>query len=157
MIQHKFRPWQLLRLTVPTSTRRRVVEAVCYPFTSDAGVEVLRVRMVPGLAVTVREVPMVDLSLLERKARWVHVAQVSGVGGFPEDMLRYDAAALVDPDQHEAPEDPETGRLLFRPTEPVQVYCVSDQKLPSWTLGRWASFGWECEHLSTLDLREDNS
>jgi len=135
-----FKPHDLAFMTVPTSTRRRVVEVLSFPVPGGT----IMVRMVPGDCETLREVP---LSLLApcNKTRYIHFAEVEGRFMFPEDMLRYDGAALCDPDQ---PEDE------YRPTGPVLIYKISDRARPPWTDARWLSFGCKVRHILTHDFRK---
>lgn len=158
----KFKPHDLALMQVETSKRKRCVEVLSHPIPNEprcsevigemTATWTIMVRMVPGDATTLREVRLDLLESLGCKSRWVHVARVAGLGGFPEDMLRYDGAALCDPDQHEAPED-DTGRLTYRPVEPVLIYRVAQAKSWKWTTARWASFGWDIEPVGVYDLR----
>lgn len=160
----KTKPWKpndLALMEVTTSTRKRYVEVVSYPFPAGANtgqpsqgqiIDSIMIRMVPGDPTTLREVPIALLHRPLDKNRYVHVARVHpGIGPFPEDMLRYDCAALYGPDQPEEPTD-DFGRHTWRPAEPVLIYRAATGKRPQWTPARWASFCWRIEHVATFDL-----
>jgi hypothetical protein len=158
-----FKPWDIALLTVhpAISSRKRLVEIVSYPFGGTDpvhGGELVKVRMVPGEPTTLADAAIKNLQPwpnAKGDVRYLHVAEVMTTFPFPEDMLRYDSAALFDHTQPEEPED-EMGRLTFRPTEPVLIYRLSRvRKGHIWTTGRWASFSASCRHVLTRDLKED--
>jgi hypothetical protein len=142
-----FKPYQLALLKVPTSTRHRVVQIMSYPTPT----ETIMVRTVPGMPDTLVEVPIYNL--LEYKTgdrqRYVHVATVDSIFSFPEDMLRYDNAALYDVN---TPEEGENGRGLRG--NGVLVYMVSERRAPNWRYGRWESFSSKLTTVNTIDLRK---
>lgn len=84
-----YKPLQMLRYTSPNSARKRLVQAISKPTPDNTSM----VRMVPGDPTTMVEV---HLGLLDKalgtKAnyKYIRFARVSGMGPFPEDMLRYD-------------------------------------------------------------------
>lgn len=148
----KWKPHDLALLNVleSISSRPRAVEVISYiiPPEKVDGMPNIMVRMVPGDPTTLREVCAENLKPLGWKGRWVHIAEVQGSGCFPEDMLRYDGAHLLDPDQ---PEDGERG---WKPDGPVMIYRVDDRKQPRWTTARWSSFCWGIRHRVTIDLKD---
>lgn len=125
--------------------------------------ERVKVRMVPGEPTTLAEVAVADLLPHQRK-RYVHVALVSGTFCFPEDMLRYDGAALYD---HELNESGDDGMGLRPPVKEGEsprwqclVYCLSDRKTADlsrpgspWTKDRWHSFSCGIRPMQVRDLR----
>jgi hypothetical protein len=153
-----FRPYEILNLEVPTSTRRRKVQAISRPyedmFTDADGYgqrECIQVRMVPGDPTTMVTVPTSRLERVGFRYNYIHFAEVWGrpvvelIGTleFPEDMLRYEAAALYDHTINE--ED-------YRPTGPVRIYMLTENTRPIWTAARWLSFGWGIRHCLTERL-----
>jgi hypothetical protein len=137
-----FKPYDLATIQLPTSERRRTVEVLSYPTPDDT----IMVRMVPGDPTTLREVKVDDLEPRARQ-RYCRIARVRCRFDFPEDMLRYDDAALCDPDQSED----------FRTDAPVLIYRLTDYKRGTcWTEGRWASFSASIEQVATCDLRAQN-
>lgn len=129
------------------SVRRRFVQVVSHPIpaTMDKVSETIMVRLVPGIAETIREVPTAKLAAT-LQYRFCHVAEVVTEEGydFPADMLRYDDAALYDADIPEA---------YLRRSEPVLVYRLSSYKAPRWTMERWATFSSSLKPVKTYDLR----
>jgi hypothetical protein len=118
------------------------------------------VRMVPGDATTLVEVATANVLPFQKK-RWCHVGKVfanhashalhdGGLGMmFPEDMLRYDYAALCDWTQ------PEEG---YYPCEDaVLIYTVRDLKKSPWTDGRWLSFSYGVESVHVWDLNQSST
>ena len=106
----------------------------------------------PKEGTKVNDLPIAIIRPFEGRPKYVHVAEVStSIGGFPEDMLRYDGAFLCDPDQDEDPCD-EMGRCTFRPVAGTFIYKVSDFKTPPWAVGRWQSFCCSLRHCSTQKL-----
>lgn len=80
---------------------------------------------------------------LSTSMKWMHYADISGTGGFPIDMLRYDNCIPA------SEEDANTIERVCNPMlweeEPkwtVRVKKYSDLKSRGyWTSGRWNSFG----------------
>lgn len=144
-----FKPYDLALLTVPVSARRRTVEIISKPIPNEGGEPTIMVRMVPGEPTTLAEVPVAHL-LPRAKARYLHVAEVRTGMTFPEDMLRYDFAALYDHMAAEAP-DP---HVYCDPTVPTLIYRVMTNRNPSWTVGRWQSFGCSIVNILVRDLRD---
>jgi hypothetical protein len=136
-----FKPYQLAYLEVATSTRQRVVEIISYPIPGPKG-ETVMVRMVPGEPTTMEEVPITKLAPAPQM-RWVHVAVVNSVLNFPEDMLRYDGAALFDHTLNES--DPNQGEVL--------IYRVSETKAARWHDARWHSFQCTINNVLVRDLK----
>lgn len=125
----KLMPHDLALCVSITSVRERVVEVI----SRETPDKTIMVRMVPGEPTTMVEMPVSMLRLRPRgKVRYLHVASVRSSLPFPEDMLRYDNAALFD---HTVQEEP------LRSDGEVIVYTVSDSKAPPWTNARWMSFG----------------
>ena len=152
-MKRAFEPYQLVLLEIRTSTRKRPVQVISRLIPDHPEGDTIMVRMVPGDPTTIREVPIAKLEhyTIRNKKRWVHIAEVQGSFSFPEDMLRYDGAALCDPDQDEVPEGG------WRTAGGVLIYAVSDRKQPSWTDARWRSFSWGLQHELTLDLDDHAS
>ncbi len=161
----KLKPYQLVSVQLPTSKRRRVVQTISCPIPNDDNrPDTIKVRMVPGDPTTMTELPVADLKTCERKGRWVHVAKVkAGVGGIPEDMLRYDGASYynqqlpeTDAEGQEPRGDPFSDEVLGnRPGEGwTLVYAVTSSKTPPWTVDRWNSFCCALRHLKTQDLND---
>lgn len=84
-------------------------------------------------------------------AVWIHTAMVTGTSHFPIDMLRYDSCH---PSDQEAVgvvsdfmiDDDVDGKLKLRSCHVTQV---TNEREPEWTPERWASFGWQLQHLRT--------
>lgn len=155
----KFRPYKLATIKLPTSSRRRVVECISYPFRADGPNMILpscdriKVRMVPGEPTTMVEVAVADL-LPSPERSWVQIFEVRTHFVFPEDMLRYDGAALYD---HTVPEDKtdENGCSVYEdPDKPVLCYRVVPRKTFPFTEDRWASFSASVKLLKTIALSD---
>jgi hypothetical protein len=144
-----FKPHDLARLSHNKSKRQRIVEVISKPFPGEGeeeGTTHIMVRMVPGEPTTMQEVALVMLNPAVR-AKYLHVARVNSTFSFPEDMLRYDAAALFD---HEIDED----HVPREKRHDVLVYIVSDRKTPRWTTARWNSFSCSIKPVLTRKLGE---
>jgi hypothetical protein len=141
------KPYQLGQITTPQSVRKRVIEILSYPTP-----ETIMVRMVPGDATTLVEVATSSVLPYQRK-RWCHIGHVLADGGlglmFPEDMLRYDHAALCDWTQ------PEEG--YYPRADAVLIYTVRDLKKSPWTDGRWLSFSYSVEPVHVWDLKQSST
>lgn len=135
-----FKPYQLAKLSTPNSERPRVVEIISMPTPSGT----IMVRMVPGDPTTIREESLDLLSEYKGRARYCHIASVITRLGFPEDMLRYDCAALCDATLNESDLHTEKETL---------IYSVSERKSPHWTYARWHSFLAGVRHCRTINLR----
>lgn len=147
-----FKPYDLALMQVQVSARLRPVEIISRPIPAELSKpETIMVRMVPGDPTTMVEVSTNLLRKAPRKRRYCHVAEVTTNFPFPEDMLRYDDAALCDWRQQEELED-SVGRPMFRPDAPVLVYRLDERKTPDWTTARWQSFQCVIRHKLTLDL-----
>lgn len=142
-MRNEFHPWDLAVLQVPTSTRLRVVEIL----SRETPSKTVMVRMVPGDSATLREIQVSEL-LPHKARRYVHTAEIwfpnaDGVStfAFPEDMLRYDNAALYD---WTADEKGRSAGIVF-------IYSVSNQKDPQWTSDRWKTYDVSIHHVITFD------
>ena len=134
-----WKPYQLASLPTPNSKRRRVVEVISMPDPDGF----IYVRMVPGCPGTVQAVNPTDL-LPSPAYRYCQLAEVKCPLGLPEDMLRYDGAALYDHTVSESDAAPKQ----------ATVYRLSRAaKLPGWSVGRWQSFGAACRNVQTIDLK----
>lgn len=102
------------------------------------------VRMVPGHSGTLLELPATSLQLSTARVRWVHYAQVSGLGTFPIDMLRREHAAALnfDPETLEIVPNFGFGSLI--------IATASAHRKSAWNHLRWSSFNWQCRHMRTL-------
>ena len=82
--------------------------------------------------------------------KWMHFAKISGTGGFPIDMLRYDnCIPASEEDAHTI--ERVCNPMLWgeEPTWTVQVKKYSDLKGHGyWTEGRWNSFGCTLEETA---------
>lgn len=178
-----FKPYDLATIQLPTSSRRRVVEVISHPIPAErfAKPETIMVRMMPGEPTTLAEVQVGELQPSAGtmygagKERYVHVAEVRCAFAFPEDMLRYDAAALYRHDLHEDGEyrygrfDPPrpSGLIISEETDcglaiegmpytrrpRVLVYRTSSSRKSPWTVARWHSFSASITPLIIRDLR----
>jgi hypothetical protein len=171
-----FKPNDLATIQLPTSSRRRVVEVISHPIPAErfAKPETIKVRMVPGEPTTLVEVWVEKLAPVQIQSayRYVHVAEVRCAFTFPEDMLRYDGAALYRHDLHEDGEpspkfgdrrglriSEETDLDLGLPGLPyvlqprVLVYRLSSTRKSPWTVARWHSFSASITPLIVRDLR----
>lgn len=118
------------------------------------------VRMVPGVAATLKEIPESRLELIERDVpKHVHLFEVKGFGQFPVDMLRYDMAA---PFNFHFEED-RWGHLCkpvldseWPEGSPLVVAIASRHRMPdrSITPQRWSSFMWSIKFVKTLPIQE---
>lgn len=140
-----FKPYQLAHLEVEVSTRRRLVEVISRPTPDNT----IMVRMVPGEPTTMLEVKLGELHSRAQN-RYLHIARVTTGFVFPEDMLRYDNAALYD---HTLPEDGGDDRGLPVPPEGLLVYTDSANRKNPWTLDRWNSFSCTVTPVLIRDLR----
>jgi hypothetical protein len=133
---------------VEQGRRHFVGQVMSFPYLEGL-TEVVKVRRVPGHPGTLIDVPLRDLSPARgRSKKFVHYAEVRGVGTFPSDMLRYDSCVPVN---FEVVED-EYGRVRAVPDEegaPLLVADVTDSATPSWTTERWRSFLWTVTPLRT--------
>ncbi len=152
-------PWALAyeKVSETISTRERIVEIVSYPYpmgldsqglpTFDNGI---KCRMVPGYPTTIEELDILNLRPMvksEKKYRYIHVAEIHvNLGIFPEDMLRYDNAALFDHRQQEDDYRPEIGQSVL-------VYKLTKSPTPDWTFKRWSSFCCGAKPIETIDLK----
>lgn len=144
-------PYQLATiLNTDISKRRRVVQIISKPTPDNT----IMVRMVPGEPTTMIQLPIEGIEHVNEKKPltlafpYLHVAEVDCSGMvFPEDMLRYDNAALFDHTMIE-----QSGQ---RQTEKVHVYCFARNRttLP-WTVKRWESFGAFIKPLYIKNLRD---
>jgi hypothetical protein len=146
----KFKPHDLANMKVPTSIRQRTVEVISHSIPNS--LPTIMVRMVPGDPTTLREVEIEDLTP-RTKERYVHIAEIRTRFVLPEDMLRYDCAALVDPDKPES-EERGDGRHVCCDGSPILIYRLWRTKKHVWTDARWASFSTSILPVCTLDLRD---
>lgn len=130
----KLEPGRFAKLVVPASTRPRIVEIV--HITKETAI----VRMVPTDPQTEMEFLLADLIPVDHNFKWVHFAEVNWDLIFPEDMLRYDHAALCDCNMPEDKVD----------CQNVLIYKLGDTKEPKWTYDRWRSFGAVATHLRSV-------
>jgi hypothetical protein len=149
-VKKEFAPNTIAMMDTRYSKRERPVEIISRP----VGDGTIMCRMVPGDPTTLATVRVESLRIPNIKYKYIHFAEVSGWGSFPEDMLRYDCACLYDHNQHEEPVDGE-GHLTFVPNGPVRIYRLSTIKKTNWTHERWASFGWKLKEVleETLFVR----
>lgn len=145
------KPYQICQWVGDKQTPHpRLVQTISRPIPGDT----IKVRMVPGDPTTMRELPIAELevssSFSGKKSLKVHIANVRGVGCFPVDMLRYDWAALVDPDIQVHNSE---GDIILRGKEPIQVYRLSCRGHDSgWTVDRWWSFLWSVKPIHSLAI-----
>jgi hypothetical protein len=109
---------------------------------------VRRVPMYPG---TLVELPRSALSRDELKGKWVHYAEVHGVGQFPLDMLRYDWASPVNftfdgKDRHGSPLPLHNPSFGFTG---LVIATVGATQKARWTPERWRSFMWHIKPMHT--------
>ena len=144
-----WKPYMIVLMPTAASARKRMVELISYPTPEGT----IMARMIPGDPTTMIEIKVEGLKKMDngRKYKYVHIAEVSGNGAFPEDMLRYDGAALCDHAQQEEPTD-DFGRYTYRPKEPVLIYHLSTTQKPLWTPARWASFAWRITPKQVIKL-----
>jgi hypothetical protein len=143
MDQH-WKPYQLATIQLPTSVRRRIVEVISYPFDDSPNAEI-KIRMVPTQPTTLETTNISKLQRLTWKAKYIHIAVAQGMFDFPEDMLRYDWAFLVDWEQPEQD---------YRPDKPVYIYRLTESKKQDWTYDRWNSFSWTVTNRQIIDIKK---
>ena len=144
------KPNDLATIQTPHSTRRRVVEVI----SRQTPEQTIMIRRTPGDPTTLEEVRYADLIPFP-KHRYIHVASVDSRFGFPEDMLRYDCAFLLDPDRDEEDEHQTLGKMPIKSDEPILVYSVSNCKTPPWTTTRWNSFSAWIKPVRCFDLTKE--
>ncbi len=139
MKAHTFRPYQLAYLKATAEPRHRIVQVI----SKETPERTIMVRRTPGDATTMVEVAVADL-LPCPQYRYAHFARViSGFKTFPDDMLRYDDAFVVD-----------SGVGSEESPDGVLVYTCRSYKHRPWTDGRWKSFSCNVKHVLTQDLRD---
>lgn len=143
-MDNRWKPYELATIQLPTSTRRRIVQVISYPFDDSPNAEI-KIRMVPTQPTTLETTHIDRLQKLTRKYKYIHIAVAQGMLSFPEDMLRYDNTFLVDWEQ------PEKG---FYPDKPVYIYRLTELKKQDWTHGRWNSFGWTVTNRQTINIKK---
>jgi hypothetical protein len=140
-------------------------EAMSYPFPEPGSGDDLfvNVRRVPGHPGTLEKVALDRIQIPFHKLKYVHYAQVFGIGQFPVDMLRYDMAAPVNftPVERGILErDPELEkqgikRVLGVKVDPsfglpgLWIAATTPTGVQPWCTERWRSFLWSVKHIKT--------
>ena len=78
----------------------------------------------------------------DERPRWLYTATVTGSGGFPFDMLRYDSCWPRRESEDSAQLDVSMRSSREAYTEPRSINVASYHHF---TPARWKSFGWSCE------------
>jgi hypothetical protein len=171
-----YAPYRIARLpelkddyAVGASWYRRWVEIMSYPF-EEGGSWWIMARTTPGDATTLVKIECINDSgypsfeIQRPTKRWVHYAEISGVGQFPDDMFRYDMCQFDDYSLNpfrvgEEVLNPKTGASygiyrVKRPSEGAEspkfiIVQVSNESKPRWTEGRWRSFLWSIKPMHT--------
>jgi hypothetical protein len=160
-MKKSWKPYELALIPSTTSTRKRLVQTISFPIPRSDGGENIMVRMTPNDPGTLREVGLETLTRPSYSpGRWMHVAEVRcDAFGLPEDMLRYDSAAIYDPDQPEEVEHPVYGyKMGFKPPTgtTVRIYTVRTARRDPWTHARWASFSASVKSIAIIDLSKQS-
>lgn len=105
--------------------------------------DTVMVRMVPGYAATLKEMPLSALreADLGQRPMYVHYAAVKGRSSFPIDMLRYDMCAPLN-------FDPETRELDTTFGFSDFIVARLGPLFWEWTDARWSSFAWTLTRLN---------
>ena len=151
-----YKPWTFVMVSTPDKQvegyrRRFIGELVSFP-TPDGSI---MVRTIPGIAATAIEVPLDWIGeRIPRKRVYLRFAEVSGLGTFPSDMLRYDMAV---PANFTITADGDA--VLEEGYEKLVVVTAAQYKhMDAFTPARWASFGWKCKvtQIKTVDAGDTN-
>ena len=139
-----FKPYQLV--LVKMDGYSCIGETISFPTLSRT----IMVRLVPGDATTMTEVPLNQIRLVSnpKEYRWIQYAKIDGRFNFPIDMLRYDCCAPV---SFTIVED---GRFTIKAVVKDEwkgagliVGRITRTKSKEWTEGRWHSFCWGIEPM----------
>lgn len=117
----------------------------------------IMVRMIPDHPGSLEEVAISRLSIPAYRYRYVSYAKIRGIGQFPDDMLRYDAAVPVNfkvvDDLHRGPRavlEPGMGDDLLIAT------VIQLQHRGDFCDARWASFLWSVERIGAPHAIKEN-
>lgn len=127
------KPYQIKRIG------SRTVEIISYPFEGK-----VNIRMVPMEPTTLKTVSMNQiqphpfLSKCER-AKFMHVAKVTGRGFFPTNMLKLEGGWFLE-DEKSCSINPLEAKFQH-PTE-ILVYKVDCDRKAVWYTDRWSNLDW---------------
>jgi hypothetical protein len=76
-------------------------------------------------------------------SRYLQKATVTGRGGFPLDMLRYDSCWPSSPDDVSKIH----ASFIERDTYSITLSRTTDSARSQWTADRWFSFGWALQEI----------
>lgn len=147
-----FKPHDLVHVTLPPfegGARRYVGEVMSYELPEGT----IMVRTAPGYPGTLVELPVTHLDLCSWRHAYVIVAEVSGRGAFPVDMLRYDDCV---PLNFELVSDGYSERAVLIPglgDKLLVARCVEFASGQGFTAARWDSFLWSVKAVNVETIR----